>query len=207
MSRSTSRSQLRRCEIRSAILAIFRPCRWANPTRSGRRAMVPSSFMISQITADGLTPASRATSTAASVWPARTSTPPSRAIRGKMWPGIDEVRPGRRGVDRDLDGARPVRRRDAGGDPLARLDADRERRREAGFVAVRHQRQAQRLDPLPGQREADQAAAVLGHEVDRRGIAVLGWDHQIALVLAALVVHQDEHAAAAGVLAESPRWC
>ena len=51
--------------------------------------MVPSSFMISQITADGLRPASRASSTAASVWPARTSTPPSRAISGKMWPGID----------------------------------------------------------------------------------------------------------------------
>ncbi len=44
--------------------------------------------MISQITPLGLSPASRETSTAASVWPARTSTPPSRAISGKTWPGV-----------------------------------------------------------------------------------------------------------------------
>ena len=50
--------------------------------------MVPSSFMISQITAAGYRPALRAISTDASVWPARTSVPPSRAISGKMWPGV-----------------------------------------------------------------------------------------------------------------------
>ncbi len=50
--------------------------------------MVPSSFMISQITPEGLRPARRAMSTAASVWPVRTSTPPSRAISGKTWPGV-----------------------------------------------------------------------------------------------------------------------
>jgi hypothetical protein len=43
--------------------------------------------MISQITPLGLRPASRATSTAASVWPARTRTPPGFATRGKTWPG------------------------------------------------------------------------------------------------------------------------
>ena len=49
--------------------------------------MVPSSFMISQTTPDGSRPASRARSTAASVWPARTRTPPSRARSGKTCPG------------------------------------------------------------------------------------------------------------------------
>ena len=49
--------------------------------------MVPSSFMISQMTPAGLRPASRARSTEPSVCPARRSTPPSRARRGKMWPG------------------------------------------------------------------------------------------------------------------------
>ncbi len=44
--------------------------------------------MISQITPEGFRPASRATSTAASVWPARTSTPPVRARSGKTWPGV-----------------------------------------------------------------------------------------------------------------------
>ena len=49
--------------------------------------MVPSSRMISQMTPLGLRPASRETSTAASVWPARTRTPPGRATSGKTWPG------------------------------------------------------------------------------------------------------------------------
>ena len=53
----------------------------------GTRDMVPSSFMISQITPDGLRPARRARSTAASVCPARTRTPPSRARRGNTCPG------------------------------------------------------------------------------------------------------------------------
>ena len=43
--------------------------------------------MISQITPEGLSPASRETSTAASVCPARSSTPPGRATSGKTWPG------------------------------------------------------------------------------------------------------------------------
>src|ERR671935_1419324 len=55
--------------------------------RSSTRAIVPSSFITSQITPAGLRPASRARSTAASVWPARSSTPPRRARSGKTWPG------------------------------------------------------------------------------------------------------------------------
>ena len=51
------------------------------------RAIVPSSFMISQITPAGRRPARRARSTEPSVCPARRSTPPSRARSGKMWPG------------------------------------------------------------------------------------------------------------------------
>ena len=53
--------------------------------------MVPSSFMISQITPEGSSPARRERSTEASVCPARTSTPPSRARRGKIWPGRASV--------------------------------------------------------------------------------------------------------------------
>ncbi len=54
---------------------------------SGSRAMPPSSSRISQMTPTGAEPAIRARSTAASVWPARRSTPPGSARRGKMWPG------------------------------------------------------------------------------------------------------------------------
>ena len=52
------------------------------------RAIVPSSCMISHITPEGLSPAKREISTAASVWPARTSTPPSLARKGNTWPGV-----------------------------------------------------------------------------------------------------------------------
>ena len=43
--------------------------------------------MTSQITPAGFRPASRARSTAASVWPVRSSTPPGLAFSGKTWPG------------------------------------------------------------------------------------------------------------------------
>jgi hypothetical protein len=51
--------------------------------RSGRRAIVPSSFMISQITAAGVSPARAARSHPASVCPARMSTPPSCACSAR----------------------------------------------------------------------------------------------------------------------------
>ncbi len=66
---------------------MLRPWRSQYSTRSGTRAMVPSSFMISQITPAGFRPARRARSTAASVWPARSSTPPGRLLSGNTWPG------------------------------------------------------------------------------------------------------------------------
>ncbi len=64
------------------MVIISRPCFLANLVSSGTRAIVPSSFMISQMTPAGYRPAMRARSTAASVCPARTITPPSRARSG-----------------------------------------------------------------------------------------------------------------------------
>ena len=87
MIRSTSFSCRRRYSIRSATVIIFSSWVAQYSIRSGTRAIVPSSFMISQTTPAGITPASRARSTAASVWPERWSTPPRRARSGKMWPG------------------------------------------------------------------------------------------------------------------------
>ena len=60
----------------------------AEAQQVGSRAIVPSSFMISQMTPEGFRPARRARSTEPSVWPVRTSTPPSRARSGKTWPGV-----------------------------------------------------------------------------------------------------------------------
>ena len=61
-------------------------CRRANRL-SWHPGMVPSLFMISQMTPEGWRPARLAKSTAASVCPARTSTPALFARSGKTWPG------------------------------------------------------------------------------------------------------------------------
>ena len=52
-------------------------------------AIEPSAFIISQMTPLEPQPESFAISTAASVWPALWSTPPSFAINGKICPGVD----------------------------------------------------------------------------------------------------------------------
>ena len=76
-----------RYSIKSVMVPILRLWVWAKAINSGMRAMVPSSLMISQITAAGIRPHICAKSTPASVWPARTSTPPFCARKGKIWPG------------------------------------------------------------------------------------------------------------------------
>ena len=101
-------------------------------------------------------------------------------------------------VDGHRNGVRPIVRRNAGGDAFARFDRYRERRLMPRAVAIRHQRQAKLGGALVGQRQANQAAAMLGHEVDRRRRRHLGWNDKIAFVLAVLVIDQDEHAAVAG---------
>ena len=139
-------------------------------------------------------------STAASVWPARTSTPPSRATSGKTWPG-------------ETMSSRPWSGRSATAmvcarscaempvvTPSLRLDRDGEGGAVLGAVLVRHRRQAQLARALGGDRQADQAARVLGHEVDLVGRGELGRDDDVALVLPVLGVDQDVGPALAGVL-------
>src|SRR4051812_28230432 len=85
--RCTSDSLRLRYSMRSAMVPIFNACSAAKCIRSGRRAMLPSSRMISHSTAAGVSPARRAMSQHASVCPARTSTPPGCAISGNTCPG------------------------------------------------------------------------------------------------------------------------
>ena len=58
----------------------------------------------------------------------------------------------------------------------------------------------QRVGALLRQRKADQSASVLGHEVDGLRRAHLRRDDEVALVLAIIGVHQNEHAPVARVL-------
>ena len=181
-------------------MIIFRPCRSQYGTRSGTRAIVPSSFMISQTTPAGVRPASRARSTAASVWPIRSSTPPGFARSGKTWPGWTRSCGVDSRIDRDLDRVAAVGRGDAGRHALARLDRDGERGAERRLVVVGHRAQAELVGALLGQAEADQAARVRRHEVDRLGRRELRGDRQVALVLAVRVVDDDDDAALADLL-------
>ena len=187
-------------------MTSLRPWRSQNSTRSGTRAIVPSSFMISQTTPAGASPARRARSTAASVWPERWSTPPARARSGKTWPGRHDVVRRRGGIDGDLDRPRAVGGGDPGRDAVARLDRDGERRAELRLVLVGHLAQPELVAALGGQAEADQPAAVDGHEVDRVGRDELCGDREVALVLAVLVVDDHDEAAGSGSRRSPPRW-
>ena len=75
--RLTKDSRLRRKEMMSAMDTIGMSCAADSFRNCGRRAIVPSAFMISHTTAADCLPATRTRSIDPSVCPARTSTPPS----------------------------------------------------------------------------------------------------------------------------------
>ena len=114
--------------------------------------------------------------------------------------GLNQVMGSRVGVDRDLDRVGAVVGGDAGRDPVPGLDRDREGGLQRRLVLRRHQVEAKRIATFGGQREADQAAPLLRHEVDRLGRGELRRHRQVALVLAGLVVADDDHPPAANVL-------
>ena len=159
--------------------------------------MVPSSRMISQMTPLGLRPARRETSTAGFGMAGADQHAARLGDQREDMPGRNQrVRPVRR-IDRDRDGPRPVGGADPGRNAFLRLDRDGEGGFVAAAVVVGHRLQAERVGPILGQREADQPAPVARHEVDRVGRRHLRRDDEIALILAVVVVDQDEHAAVA----------
>ena len=156
--------------------------------------------MISQTTPAGISPRAARGRPRPRSGRSAASTPPRRARSGKMWPGWTRSRGPDDGVDGDLDRVRAVVRRDAGRDALARLDRDGERGAERRLVLVGHLAQPELVAALLGQAEADEPARVRDHEVDGLGRRELGRDRQVALVLAVLVVDDDDEAAGADVL-------
>ena len=108
----------------------------------------------------------RQRSMVASVWPARFSTPPSRAISGLMWPGRARS-PGRvAGSHERLDGGAAVVGGDAGGGAVAVVDRDEERGALALGVLRDHQREVELGGPLGGDRRAQVARGVVEEEGD-----------------------------------------
>ena len=81
----------------------------------------------------------------------------------------------------------------------AGVDRDRERGAERRRVLGHHHREPELRELLFGERQADETARVRRHEVDLLGRDLLGRDAEVALVLAILVVHEDDHATGANL--------
>ena len=108
-------------------------------------------------------------------------------------PGRDYVLRFRPPCHRRLHGAGAVMRRNPRGDPRRRFDRDGKGRAVGGAVLLRHRRELQLAAAFLGQGETDQAARESGHEVDRLGRDEIRGEHEIALVLAVFLIHQDYH--------------
>ncbi len=113
--------------------------------------------------------------------------------------GAGEVARRGLGIDGGADGVGAVGGGDAGGDAFACLDGLSECGAEAGGVVLRHGEEAQVVGALLSECEADEAAAVAGHEVDGLGGDVLGGEGEVAFVFAVLVVDDNDHAAGADI--------
>ena len=106
------------------------------------------------------------------------------------------LRPGL-GFDGREDGDGAVGRANAGSHAHAGINRFAESGAMHRGVDWRHKRKVELVAALLGEREADQAAAVLGHEVDGFRSDFFGGHGEVAFVLAVFVVHEDDHATVA----------
>ena len=111
--------------------------------------------------------------------------------------GAGEILRARLRIDGGEDGDGAIGGADAGGDAEARVDGFGEGGAVDGSVDRRHEREVELVAALFGERQADQAAAVLGHEVDGFGGDFFGGHGEVAFVFAVFVVDEDDHAALA----------
>ena len=141
-------------------------------------------------------PAIRARSTAASVCPARRSTPPSLATSGNKCPGRVKSAGVLGRIANRQDRRRAFGRGDAG---PRRAMVDRhgvigaQRRR----VRLDHRVEREPLADLRQDRHAELPAAIGDHEIDRLGRGLFGGTDEVAFVLAVLGVDDDHHPAVA----------
>src|SRR5437899_1409680 len=103
-------------------------------------------------------------------------------------------------IDQRADRDRAVVGGGAGRDATSGVDRHGERGRHGRRVVRDHHRDLEFVQPLAGHRYTDEAAAVLGHEVDGLRRDLVGGHDEIALVLAILVVDDHEDASRADLL-------
>ena len=131
----------------------------------------------------------------------RTRTPPSRRRRPGTWPlprtrslGVVAV------VDGDLDGAGAVEGGGAGGDAGAGVDVRRERRGVGIEVVAGHGSRCRRSQIAGDMARQTMPQALRIMKLIASGVTFSAGDHQIALVLAVFVIHEDDHPALAQLL-------
>ena len=94
--------------MRSSIVRMRRPCLAAKTWRSGIRAMVPSSFMISQMTPAGVRSAGGRGHQSLGLPRAHQDAALARARRGNTWPGVTTSSGCVSALGRDADGVGAV---------------------------------------------------------------------------------------------------
>ncbi len=97
-----------------------------------------------------------------------------------------------RRITQRLDRDRPIRCGDPGGRAVAVVDGVHERRALRLGVVVDHQRNVERLEAVAREWRADHARGVTDEKGDGLGGGVLGRHDEVALVLAVLVVDDDD---------------
>ena len=104
------------------------------------------------------------------------------------------------GAGQNLDRGGSVLGADAGGRAVGGVDRDGEVGGVEFAVVGDHPLEAEMLGPLLGHRNADQATAILRHEVHRMGGHFGGGHDEVSLVLPILVIGDDHHSAPADLL-------
>ena len=120
--------------------------------------------------------------------------------------GADEVLGPDIAVGQGTDGAGALLGGDAGGEPVAVVDRDRECGLQGGVVDAHHRLQPQARGIGSRHRRAQDAAGVAHHERHLLGRGGGGGHDQVALVLAIVIVDDDDHLAAADRLDRRSRW-
>ena len=115
-------------------------------------------------------------------------------------PGPQEIGRSRVGIEQLFDRGRAVVRRDSGGRQPARFD----RNRKGRFVQRRYSRCTicgicSSSSRRPGSGTQIRPPASLRMKLIASGVTICGGHHQVALVLAILVVEHDDHLARANV--------
>ena len=175
-----------------SIVMTWTPSRAPSSMSPGSRIIEPSSATTSAIAPTGSRPASRMSSTAASVWPPRSRTPPSTARSGRMWPGRMTLVGVEPGFGEHVERVRAVGGADARRLAVGRVDAHRVGGAARVLVDLDHRRQVEAVRPVGRHRRADEAARPADRPGDPLGRGELRRQDDVALVLAVLIVGDDD---------------